>query len=195
MARMLLAAMVLTIAGVTVSAQAASADEGEASDEGYVIVQQALSYLVNEPGATGAESALMKVDEALAAEDQDGVTVADVEQAKIALNEGDEEAARKLLQRSIAVAVDELKPATGIETGTTVMLAPIPPRAALGSSEWLLLALSAVIAAVGVSLSVLFRPRESMKDLTRDILAARGLRRTPASARPSEGSRDVNRDN
>ena len=65
--------------------QFAWAHGGESAAEGYVMVQQALSYLVNDPSPAGTKNALMKVDEALVAKDQDGVAVAEVRQAKTAL--------------------------------------------------------------------------------------------------------------
>jgi hypothetical protein len=174
------------------------ADGGDPLDEGYVIVQQALSYLVNDASAAGTTEALMngttealmKVDEALAADDQDGVDVAVLREAKTALQAGDTAAGRELLQESITAAVTALAPATGEETGTTIVLGPLSDRAPFSITKWILLASSLVVAAVGVWLATLFRPRESLKELSRDILAGQELSSLSAIA-SNEGNHDV----
>lgn len=131
------------------------------------MVQQALSYLVNDPASTAG--ALAMVDKALSAPDQDGVAVPTVQAAKTALQAGNTDQARILLQDSITAAVAALKPAVGEQTGTTTVLPPLPPRSGLSGTDWLFLALSALVAVGGILLSVLFRPHESLRDLRRDI--------------------------
>lgn len=174
--RLMVSGALIAVLGVVAIGQPASADEGQSLDEGYVIVQQALSYLVNEPNTSGTTKALMKVDEALAAKDQQGVDVSKVKEAKIALRLGDAAAGRTLLQDSITEAVTALKPAIGVQTGTTTMVAPLPPRGPLTFVDWILLALSVIVAAIGAVLATMLRPRESLRDLGRDISGARGLR-------------------
>ncbi|MHB1235638.1 MAG: hypothetical protein ACYCZK_08185, partial [Microbacteriaceae bacterium] len=112
---------------------------------------------------------LMKVDEFLTAKDQEGVSVAEVKAAKIALEAGKISQARTLLQDSISVAVAALKPAIGEETGTTVVLGPMPPRGQLTGWDWTFLLLSVLAALLGTVLAVLFRPRESLHDLRRTL--------------------------
>lgn len=154
----------------------AQAHGGQSADEGYVIVQQALTYLVDESGKAGTTEALMKVDAALAAKDQDGVAIAKVRQAKTALQAGDSAAARVLLQDSISEAVNALKPAVGNQTGTKTVLNPFPSRGPFSLTEGMILALSVLVLAAGVVLAVRFRPREGLRELGRDISGVKGLR-------------------
>lgn len=153
--------------------QAAWADGGEATDEGYVMVQGAISFLVNDPSELGREQALAMVDDALAAEDQDGVAVDLLAEGRAALESGQVDEARQLLQDSIAEAVENLEPATGAETGTGEMLPPLESQSAVVGFDWLFLAVSAFAALVGAALAYLFRPRENLAELRHDILAAR----------------------
>lgn len=163
----------LMVLGSLTIASPARADGGQSADEGYVMVLQALSFLVNDPGPDGTAQALAMVGDALEAEDQDGVDVLMLEQAAASLRAGSTEEAQTLLQGSISEAVDSLEPAVGDETGTTVMLAPLPPRGALSVTDWVFLGLSVLAAAVGIVLAVLFRPTESLRELGHDISAAR----------------------
>ncbi|MGB3909581.1 MAG: hypothetical protein WBL06_03800 [Pseudolysinimonas sp.] len=171
----------LVLLGSVVMASPARADGGQSVDEGYVMVLQALSFLVNDPGPDGTAQALAMVDDALSAEDQDGVDVQTLERAAISLEAGQAEEARTLLQESIAEAVAALEPAIGEESGTTVMLAPLPPRGALSVTDWFFLVLSVIVAAVGIALAVIFRPHESLRELRREITAAKGTRGDAAS--------------
>lgn len=83
--------------GLLAVAQPASAHgEGE-TQEGYLLVQQALGHLAHDTSHEGIDLAMEKVDDALAAADQDGVAVAEVEQAKQALAAGQVAQARTLL--------------------------------------------------------------------------------------------------
>ncbi|TDW28884.1 hypothetical protein EDD25_0543 [Cryobacterium psychrophilum] len=140
------------------------------------MVQQALTYLVNEPGQSGTTEALMKIDAVLTAEDQDGVDVATVTEAKAALQAGDAAAARVLLQDSITEAVNALQRAVAQQTGTKIVLEPFPSRGPLTVTEWMILALSALVLAVGFVLAVRFRPSEGLRELGRDISGAKGMR-------------------
>lgn len=181
--RVAAAAFVLALGGVGI-AQPASADGGDADAEGYVLVQQALGHLYHDTGPVGTADALMKVDELLTAQDQHGVAVDEVRLAKTALEAGSIAQARILLQGSIAEAVAALKPATGIETGTKVVLGPLPPRGPLTGWDWAFLLLSALAALVGAVLAVLFRPRDNLRELRQALSPPRG-----ASPSPSERNR------
>ena len=168
-----LVGFVAVFLSVTLVGQPTWAHGGDPSTEGYVIIQQALSYLVNDSSPVGTENAMVKVDEALAADDQDGVDVAEVQEARSALAAGDTVAARTLLQDSIAEAIADLKPAVGEETGTTTVMPPFTqgPRTL---TDWVFLVLSILVALGGAILALLFRPREGMRELRRDILAGDG---------------------
>lgn len=162
---------ILAALGSTFAASPASADGGQSAEEGYVMVLQALSFLVNDTGPDGSAQAGAMVEDALAAEDQDGVDVTTLEQARTALEDGDTEQARTLLQDSIAEAVAGLEPAVGEETGTTEMLPPLTSQDALSVTDWVFLALSALVATAGIALAVLFRPTESLRELRETITA------------------------
>lgn len=171
------AALAFTAATILVGVAQPAWAETEAPRPASLSVQQALSHLVNEPGATGASEAVMKVDEALQATDQSGVDLAELRQAKTALQRGDSARAMPLLQHSIAGALAAAKPAVGEETGTTVVAAPYAGEGPLTATQWILLGLFVLVAAVGSGLAVLLRPRENLDDLRRDILAARAAHR------------------
>ena len=171
---------------LTMVGQPAWAHGGQSPTEGYVMVQQALSYLVTDPSPAGTAQALTKVNDALAAKDQDGVAVAEVKQAKADLMNGDTNSGRALLQGSIKEAIAALKPAVGEETGTTIVVAPFVPPATLTVTAWVFLALSVLVAIGGTILAIRFRPSEGMRDLRRDILGAKGLRHQ-SSHRESTG--------
>lgn len=169
--------IVLSAIGSPLAASPALADGGQSSDEGYVMVLQALSFLVNDAGPSGEAQALAMVEDALAAEDQDGVDVATLERAREALEAGSADEAKPLLQDSIGEAIAELQPAVGEETGTTQMLPPLPPQTALSGTDWVFLALSVIATAVGIWLAVLFRPAESLRELSRTIAVETARRR------------------
>lgn len=153
----------LFLVGGVVAAPLASAHEGDPSAEGYLLVQQALGHLVHDPADVGP--ALEKIDAALAAPDQAGVSVAELQQAKAALQAGNVAQGRALLQGSIAVALSTLKPATGDQTGTTVVLDPLPPRGGLTGADWGFLTVSMLAVLTGLLLAYVFRPRENVRDL------------------------------
>ncbi|MBN9151131.1 MAG: hypothetical protein KF739_00825 [Cryobacterium sp.] len=177
--------LVLALLGVSVVGPPAWAHGGDGVTEGYVIVQQALSYLVNDTSPAGTMKALEKVDEVLIAEDQDGVDVAEVEQAKTALSAGDTKTAQTLLQGSITEAVAALKPAVGEETGTTTMLAPYA-QGPLTGTDWAFLVLSVLAAVGGTILAMWLRPRQGLRELRHDILA--GEDKTQSTPLESKGS-------
>jgi len=156
------AAFALAPVMFTATAQAHGDDE---SQEGYVLVQQALAHLAHNAGDEGIHLAMEKVDDALETEDQEGVDVARVEQGMQALEAGQVDEARTLLQDSISDALTGRPLATGYETGTGVVPVELPGREPLAGSDWLVVALSAGVAGLGVWLSVRFRPHESVSAL------------------------------
>jgi len=153
------AALALVPVMFTANAQAHGDDEAQ---EGYVLVQQALAHLAHNAGDEGIHLAMEKVDDALETEDQEGVDVAELEQGMQALEAGQADQARTLLQDSISEALAGRPLATGYETGTSVVPVELPGREPLTGSDWLVLVLSLGVAGLGVWLSVRFRPLESV---------------------------------
>jgi hypothetical protein len=182
-------ATIMVIAALTMVAGPAWAHGGQSPSEGYVMVQQAISYLVNQPGAKGTAEALVRVDNALAAKDQDGVNLPTLVQAKADLTVGNADAARPLLQESISAAVAALKPATGEQTGTKTVVPPFQGNGSLSGMDWVLLILSGLAALGGAVLVYLLRPKENLDAIGRDILAARARLANMSSA-PSSGRAD-----
>lgn len=155
----------LAVAGTLTFAPGAWAHGGEGeTEEGYVLVQQALGHLAHD-GALASDAAMEKIDDALATTDQEGVDVALVRRAEDALKAGDVSTAQDLLQRSIAVAVGSLEPAVGEQTGTSTIPSELPGRGPLTGLDWSLLATSALIAAVGAGLAVRLRPPDTLRTL------------------------------
>lgn len=145
----------------------ASADgEGETT-EGYLLVQQALGHLAHDTSHEGMTLAMEKIEDALATEDQEGVDVATLEQAKTALEAEQIDPARTLLQASITQALSGLPPATGEETGTTVIEPALDTRDGMSRSDWSLIAFSLLALLAGVLLAFRFRPADTVGELRR----------------------------
>jgi hypothetical protein len=162
-------AMLVAI-GSVVAASPAWAHEGDGeSTVGYQLVQQALGHLSHDTSQLGIELAMEKVDDALATTDQAGMDVAEVEQGRAALDAGEVVTGRILLQQSIAEAVSRLAPATGDETGTSVVLTPLPGRGALTAMDRTVLAASALLLLAGIALAVKYRPHDSVRVLQRRL--------------------------
>lgn len=157
-----LLACLLLVGGLT-SAPLASAREGDSPSEAYLLVQQALGHVVNDPADVGP--VLEKIDAALAAPDQDGVSLAELQQAKAVLQAGNSAQGRALLQESISAALSTLKPATGDETGTTVVLDPLPARTGLSGADWGVLTASMLAILTGLVLAYVFRPQPNVREL------------------------------
>jgi len=143
----------------------ASADEPGETTVGYVLVQQALGQLANDATDEGIMLAMEKIDDALSTDDQDGVDVAQLKLAQTALEEGQVQEGRDLLQGSIAQAVSDLEPAVGEETGTTVVLTPLPGRGGLTGADWIMLLASVLLLLTGVVMSWFFRPQDNIHEL------------------------------
>ncbi len=168
--------LALALLGMLVAALPASAHGGDPSKEGYVLVQQALGHLAHDTTHDGMDLAMEKINDALAVEDHEGVAIGEVRQAKRALEADDIAGTRTLLQNSIREAVAALGPATGEETGTTVVRPELAGRGALSARDWSFLVVAVIVLLGGAALSYLYRPAESLKVLRRDPdLAAAGL--------------------
>lgn len=160
----------LVAVGSVVSASPAWAHAGDGeSTVGYQLVQQALGHLSHDTGRLGIELAMEKVDDALATTDQVGVDVAELKQARAALDAREVETGRVLLQQSISDAVSQLAPATGDETGTSVVLAALPGRGALTAMDWAFLATSTLLLLAGLALAARYRPHDSVRVLQRRL--------------------------
>lgn len=161
-------ASALALLLMTVIASPAGAHGVDESTKAVELSQQAIAYLVNEPDNLMA--AEEKVDDALEAPDQQGVDRASVEQAKQALQQENGHRARALLERAIGArphlsSVEPLPirhissgPATGAESGTKVVIEPLPGRDSLDRGTWALLIAWALVALGGAVVAWRFRP-------------------------------------
>ena len=146
----------------------AAAHEDE-TEEGFLLVQQALAHLAHDSGDEGVHLAIEKVADALAAEDQEGLDLELVRAGQRALAQGRTRAARAVLQESIGDAVADLPPATGYATGTTEVWPSLSATGGRGGSDLVLLLVSVAVAAVGMSLSYRFRPADPVRTLRRTL--------------------------
>lgn len=96
----------LFLAGGVLSAPEASADEENPSSEGSLLVQQALGHLVHD--LSDVRPALVKIDAALAAPDQAGVSVAELQQAKANPPVGARSLIIKKMAKPLAVQAERL---------------------------------------------------------------------------------------
>ncbi len=144
-----------------------------------MLVQQALGHLAHDTSPAGVDLAMEKVDDALATQDQEGVEVPKVEEAVGALEAGQFDQARVLLQDSIKQALDDQPVATGNQTGTTLVVPELPGRSGMGGQGWGFLVLSVVVLLLGVALAYRFRPQDTVGDLRR-TLAPGGTGEVPA---------------
>ena len=161
----ILVAGVVVVGGVTSATPAwAHAGSGE-TEVGYILVQQALGHLAHDKTASGMDSAMEKIGDVMATKDQAGVNIADVQQAKAAMEAGKAVEAQALLQHSITEAVSKLMPAVGEETGTKVVSDPLPGRGALGGTGLMFLAASLLLLVLGGGLAYYFRPSDTVGQL------------------------------
>jgi len=167
----LLATVFFILGGLWSPSLAWAHGDGETT-EGYLLVQQALAHLGHDTSSVGVSLAMEKIDDALATTDQEGVDVAQVKEAQAALDAGKVEEGRTLLQQSITEAVSKLKPATGEETGTTIVQAELPGRGALVSRDWSFLGISVLLLIAGALLAARFRPVDNVGALRRRLAAS-----------------------
>lgn len=180
----LLTILAVTLFGSFAAVSSASAHGGNETQVGYLLVQQALGHLAHDTSAEGISLALEKVDDALNAEDQDGVALPVLKEARTALQDGEVGRAQRLLQDSISHAVQNLPPATGIQTGTTIVMPELPGRSGLGAQGWSLLAASLLVLLLGTWFAFRFRPQETLRTLRTRLAAATAA---DESARGREG--------
>ncbi|HZJ04267.1 MAG TPA: hypothetical protein VFD59_02205 [Nocardioidaceae bacterium] len=128
--------------------------------------------MAHDSGPGGIELAMEKVDDALSAEDQDGVAVARVEQARQALENGRVKQARALLQGSIEEALSMQAPAVGDQTGTKLVLPALPGRKDLTGRDWGFLTISLIVFVAGAGLAFRFRPSDTVGELRRRLDAS-----------------------
>ena len=165
------AAMFGALSGVT----PAWAHEGEETVAAVDDVRQAIAVIVNKPGDMATIED--KINDALEAEDKEGVNLALVRQAKDALESNDMMKVRDLLESAIGARPDlsgtDVRPilnvplATGEETGTRVVTDELPGRQGLTRTDVLLLVLAGLVAVAGLALSRRWRPADSMSELRR----------------------------
>lgn len=168
--RWILAALVFVLASVLPAAPA-SADGEDETKVAYVLVVQALGHLAHDAGHVGMDAAMEKIGDALETTDNAGVDLVLVKQAMAALEAEDIPQARALLQQSIQTATRDLPPATGEQTGTTVVVLPLPGRGSLSGQDWAFGFGSLVLLLVGAALAFRFRPHDTVRQL-RATLAA-----------------------
>jgi hypothetical protein len=146
-------------------APSAGADEPGETTQGYLLVQQALGHLAHDTSHEGMDLAMEKVQDALATEDQAGVDVTALEMAETALEAEQVDTARADLQASITQALSTLPPATGEDTGTTVVVPALDTRGGMSGSDWLFVAISLLALVSGIILAIRFRPADSVGEL------------------------------
>ena len=168
----LLAALALLLGGGLVTGSSASADEPGETDVGYLLVQQALGHLAHDASAAGVEVAMEKVRDALETDDKEGVDIPTLERAMSALEDGDLQVARRLLQDSITKALHNRPPATAMQSGTTTVRPELPGTSGRAGLDWAFLAAALVALLLGTWLSVRFRPHDSIRVLRTQLADA-----------------------
>lgn len=163
--------LIALLAGIVVfsSTAPARADGVGETDNGSLLVQQALSLLAFDSSDAGIEAALEKIDDALTTDEQEGIDIAMLEQAQAILEDGDVAQARPLLQESIAEAMADVPPATGGETGTTIVSEELMGRGSLTGQDIGLLLASIAVLGLGLWLSWRFRPTDTVAALRERI--------------------------
>jgi len=151
---------------------------------GSELVLQALGHLAHDKGSAGVDASMEKIGDVLATKDQAGVNIAEVKQAKAALEAGQVIKGRDLLQHSITVANATMMPATGEETGTKVVLDGLPGRGGLGATGMAFLAASLLFLLFGGGLAYYFRPGETVGQLRKRL-------GSPAQPQPATSSKDA----
>lgn len=182
-------AVVAVVAALLAAPATAWAHEDGEAEEGYLLVQQALAHIAHDTSTEGIHEAMEKVEDALETVDQEGVDVAEVEDAMAALEAGDVDMARDLLQDSIEEALHDRPLATGTKTGTTLVLPETSGRSGVDGPEWAFLITSMATLLLGGWLALRFRPRDRLRDLRRTLAhAGTGEDASPPDTRRGGGS-------
>jgi hypothetical protein len=167
----------------------AAADEPGESDEARVLALQAIALIVNTPDEM--HEIEERIEHAMEAPHKEGVDLEGVEQAMTALEEGDLQLTRELLQTAIGAGPfvsegvpepvgetsgDPGQPAfsVGAEAGTTVVLAEFRPDSGLDGGDVVVLAVAVATMAAGALMAWWFRPPESVRQLRREAAASKG---------------------
>jgi hypothetical protein len=155
----------LTAALLVLTPTGAWAHGEDESNMAFDLVRRAIGLIVNTPhDSAGIED---KINDALHAEDKSDVKMAPVERAMEALDGGDLDQTRLLLEVAIGarsatggepVSMGNAPPVTGEETGTLAATDPMPGRAGLNGSDWGLLVASVVVGLVGAAAAYWLRP-------------------------------------
>jgi hypothetical protein len=161
--------------------------EGE-TEEGYLLVQQALGHLAHDTSMAGVDLAMEKVDDALKTEDQEGVDVAELQRAHAALEAHQVGQGRALLEDSIREALAQLKPATGEDTGTRLVPAALPGRGTLAAGDAVLLVASVLVLLVGIGLAWRYRPADTLGDLRGRLNPPKAPEEASRAKRSEDGS-------
>lgn len=150
-------------------------------------VLQAIAYVVNTPG--DMDMITDKLNDAKESPDQEGVDIAQVDQAIQALDNGDMPQVRLLLEESIGARADlsgldvrhvlQVAPggstvslATAEQPGTQIVTDELTGRGALTGGDAALIGIAAAAAAAGVLLGWTFRPAHSVHALRRQAAHA-----------------------
>jgi hypothetical protein len=138
--------------------------EGE-SNMAFDLVRQAIALIVNTPDDTAAIED--KINDALDAEDKSDVKMPPVDQAMQALDGGDLDQTRLLLEVAIGarspsgtgpVLLGYALTVTGEETGTLAATDPMSGRGGLNGGDWVLLVASVVVGLLGAAAAYWLRP-------------------------------------
>lgn len=177
----LAAASAVSVLSLAVPAVAfAHGDEGEVPARESVL--QAIAYVVNTP--SDMDMITDKLTDAKESADQEGVDVAEVDQAMQALEKGDMPRVRLLLEESIGARADltgldvrhvlQVAPggstvslATGEQPGTLIVTDELSGRGSWTGTDSALIGIAAAAAAGGMLLGWRFRPTHSIHQLRR----------------------------
>lgn len=166
-----LSVMALAAALFLVPAGAAVADEEE-STQASMLVEQAIALIAND---AGDERIAERIGDALEAPDKQGVDLSKVSQASELIEaQGEDPAvtarARTLLLDSLGGRLPSAPldgPATGVETGTSVVLDEFAPAKGVSDAgDAVLLAVALTALVTGLYLARRLRPRHTLRQLT-----------------------------
>lgn len=162
-----LAALLVGVWLATLAVAPALAHGDGDTDQASVLVLQAIGIITNK--STAMDDIMDKVDDALTAPNKEGVDLAKVQAAKEALDKEDMDQARDLLQQSLQSSTP-VQGAKGEETGTTVVHPGLSMQGRPRGGDWVLLAVSILVLALGLWLAVRFRPAQSVRVLRRQLM-------------------------